>query len=655
MFLGTTFLFLLITHPGISLADNKETLLEQQELDSNKRPYGSQVEHIFVIGDRFKERGPNNYSLFERDFIIENSQGRREDIFRYTPGIQVLNERGINGRVIIRGLANRQLELVDGARNRFFAGHVYNSFLDPLFTQAIKLNSGATASSSGSGAIGGQLLQETVNPTKMLRGDQSRGLVQLQSGNNMAYGAGAVQSLQLTESLDLALGLVSRKWEDRKLSDHTRIPYSALETQSGFLKLNYMTDGLTVTPSLIYRRDDSLVPLNPESEGLNIPEIMLTELEREHLLVANNMNLSLGRHDLDWHISLQSQEVRKNRFAMEQIDDRRVDTFQSNISDTIYWTDIYDLQASTYHQLEFFENRVLGLRNGSDPIPSFPRGRETEISHHHRLQIQSDHLLIYAGGRSYEFSGLVDQGNSTQRYRDFLPEAGLTYSPLQELQVGLFYAKAYQPPSLPQLYPEGMHFPGNFYLPSDNLRPESSENIELNIRGLWNRWDWSISVYRNRATDFINQEITMTTTQFLNIESVTSQGVEGQINWRDDHWLTGLNFDFHKHIDGRDGLFLLNQGPNTINAFVDYRPSRCWNFAIYARHLLPQMRVTEGLPTPGRYTIWDTRLGRRVSLLGQSGHINLIINNLMNRQFFLPGSTFPGQGTEFFINLNMEI
>jgi outer membrane receptor protein involved in Fe transport len=179
--------------------------------------------------------------------------------------------------------------------------------------------------------------------------------------------------------------------------------------------------------------------------------------------------------------------------------------------------------------------------------------------------------------------------------------------------------------------------------------------MELNVRGRVQNLEWTLAGYRNFATDFINQEITMTSTQFLNLERVTTQGIEGSLVWKGAQWLVGSNFDFHRHIDGTTNEFLLNQGPNTINAFFDYSQSDRWNGGFFIRHILPQMRVTEGLPRPNEATLLDIRAGLNFEFYDLKSRASLFVNNLFNKQYFLPGSTLPGPGTEFFINFNMEI
>lgn len=613
-------------------------------------------EHFEILGDKWSEKNLLNYKLLDREEVKKNNFGRREDLLRYAPGVNLTNDKNMNGRIEIRGLSNRHLEVIDGARTRFSGGHVYAPLLDPFFLEAIKLNSSATAGSSGSGAIGGQLLQESVNLSGLLNDSSRSFLTQLQSGNNVSFGAGALYAQELSSAWDFGIGYVKRRFEDRKLSDGTRLSYSAMDSESSILKLNYGSDLFQSKTSFIYRKDKSLLPLNPEAEASVFPDSFLSQVDRQQFLLSENIGYKLSTQQLRFHVSLQQQDLIKDRIDISQRDERTATTFQTNLSDEIAWLKNKSHELSTYHQVEHFQTEVQGVRDGNQPILSYPNGKEQETSHHHRLQWSYQKLSTFVGGRNYFYQGTNSSATNQERnYSGWLPEAGLTITLFDKLSSGILYSKAYQNPTLSQLYPEGQHFPGNFYVANNDLLPEQSQNFEWNTKWQGSQLQTGITLYRNKATNFINQEITMTSTRFENIDKVTTQGIEGFAKYNFSKVSTGVNFDFHKHVDESTGDYLNNQAPNRVNWLVDWSILDTWSAGFAARNMLPQMRVSAGLPTPSNYWLFDLHMNFQSKIWQENIFWNLRANNIFNRQYFMPGSSLSGSGAEYFISLGLEV
>lgn len=619
--------------------------------------FSQSIERLEVWGERLDQELLLNHNFIDRDFILENSFGRREDLFRYTPGVDAHNERGINDRIIIRGLENRHLERINGARNRFSGGHIYNPLLDPFLTGAIKLNSGATASSSGAGAIGGQLLQETVKPKSLLGYDHSKFIAQTQTGTNVSHGVGVLGAYRLSDSLSISAGHVNRELQDKKLSDNQRMAYSAMKTHSSLIKSEFHYNNLNSDTALIYREDNSLLPLNPEAQANEFGKNFLSDSTRRQLLLSNNSSYSLNNHLLESHLSYQTQKLQKTHLGNNTIDDRDIKTIQGNISNNYTWyqSTQRNFKVSSYHQLEYYIETIEGRRNTHDNIPGFPTGEAQEHSHHHRLQLFYQRYTFYAGGRFYHYKSERDRNDQEQKYQGFLPESGVKIDITPSLSLGAHYAEAYAHPTLSQLYPEGSHFPGNFYIANQNLDPESAKNLEFNMTWAPQSMLFKLSAYRNKAKDFISSEITMTTTQFKNIDSVTTQGIEGSVFADVNNFTLGISFDFHKHLNGETGEYLKNQRGHRSNFLLDYHVSDSLKISTNTRYFFSQKRVSEGLPQPDSFYLFDLRLNYKTSLMQAPTTLGLQVNNTFNKTHFFPGTSFAGPGREYFLSATIEI
>jgi len=115
------------------------------------------------------------------------------------------------------------------------------------------------------------------------------------------------------------------------------------------------------------------------------------------------------------------------------------------------------------------------------------------------------------------------------------------------LQPYVGYAEAFRAPSLTELYVGGQHFPGNRFVPNPNLRPETSQNVEIgaNLRFSdvlrpGDRLRMRVTAFRSEIDDFIEQIVLRTTTVARNIGSARIQGIEAEAQYDAGTWWLGL-------------------------------------------------------------------------------------------------------------------
>lgn len=142
---------------------------------------------------------------------------------------------------------------------------------------------------------------------------------------------------------------------------------------------------------------------------------------------------------------------------------------------------------------------------------------------------------------------------STYNYRKILPNVGLTFRPVDNLQIFAAYAKGLSAPRTDNLY----------RAPTVNVAPETSDNFDLGVRYTQGRVQASFGGFYNRFTNRIQQTTdtdvnspTFNLSIDRNVGTVELKGLEASIDVRPFDWFTFRGFGSYIDARYKDNLVL---------------------------------------------------------------------------------------------------
>jgi hemoglobin/transferrin/lactoferrin receptor protein len=113
------------------------------------------------------------------------------------------------------------------------------------------------------------------------------------------------------------------------------------------------------------------------------------------------------------------------------------------------------------------------------------------------------------------------------------PRLGLVVQATESLSAFGQYARGFRAPAFSEVNNGFTNFASGYTtLPNPDLKPETSDNVELGIRGSWRRGSLSLAAFRNRYDDFIETVVAGFTDEGLlefqpqNVDHATIQGIE---------------------------------------------------------------------------------------------------------------------------------
>ncbi|PQQ37217.1 TonB-dependent receptor, partial [Photorhabdus luminescens] len=140
------------------------------------------------------------------------------------------------------------------------------------------------------------------------------------------------------------------------------------------------------------------------------------------------------------------------------------------------------------------------------------------------------------------------------------------------------YAQAFRAPTMGEMYNDSMHYPGNFWIPNPNLRPETNGTWES---GFGLRFDnlladndelkFKASYFDTKAKDYIKSDVVNRgrNTTSINISRAKIWGWDASINYESNLFSWELAYNRTEGKDEQSGDSLDNLSPDTITSILD--------------------------------------------------------------------------------------
>jgi hemoglobin/transferrin/lactoferrin receptor protein len=604
------------------------------------------LDEITVTATKREERAVDalgSVSVTTRQDIRQQQPQRLGTIISRTPGVNTNENPNDPATAInIRGLQDfgRIAVTVDGARQNFQrSGHNANGafFLDPAFVRTIDITRGPVANIYGSGAIGGVVSFETLDPKDILRpGERIAGelggtyLFGRQSGWN-GSAIGAVRPFDWAEGL---IGLSFRNPGNYRDGAGLLVRDSEQDLRSGIGKI-------VLTPG-----DGHQIKLGGQMQkyeftnGAGTP----TAPRRANEVSTSNIfaRYSFSRPDNPW-LNLNASLYQ----TTTETDQTRVSGTLAQIGQSRFFnirTTGFDINNTTKFDFssgkaggptvaltyggDYFVDRVRTqdiAGNGDETTPSGRRAVSGAFAQAHFKWS----MLDVIGAVRYDQYELNSATRSSSGSR-VSPKLTIGVTPFQGFQVYSTYAEGYRAPSITETLVEGLHpAPAAFrFIPNPNLRPEIGATIEAGINLKYNdvffagdRFRGKVSVFQNDVKDFIEGVFTdqgapcgspvpgaCADAAFVynNIARARLRGVEGEFVYDARSWFASVSGSTTRGDNRTNSQPLSSIYPDKISfgaglRFFDEKLTVAAKVALTDE----QKRVPTGSPTSKAYALVD--------------------------------------------------
>ncbi|HEV7268900.1 MAG TPA: TonB-dependent hemoglobin/transferrin/lactoferrin family receptor [Falsiroseomonas sp.] len=482
--------------------------------------------------------------------VIERRDARSVlDLIRDIPGVESSGvPRTTALQPVIRGLGDERIVLrTDGARNNFNAGHRGRTFVDPELLRQVEVLRGPGSTLYGSGALGGAVVLRTIEVDDILQpGASFGGFV---GGGWQSQGSGWRGSLALGaragefEALGAITGFTNNNFEDGR---GTTIPFTSDDATSLLGKLGWNPGHHRFQLSALRFRDDHQIPISANTASTT----GITDRDT----IAENLSLRWSFADPSMPLLAPQVVLYRTRVDIAErrlagtraLEETELTTLGLDAQNTSRFAlDGFGRHALTYG-VELYRDEQEGATNGQ-PRAQFPSASQDVLAFFVQDEIALGAFTLTPGLRWDRFDQESPEGLNDRSTSRLSPRISLAWQATPWLQPYAIYAEGFRAPSLTELYVGGQHFPGNFFVPNPNLRPEVSRNKEIGVNLRFadvlrdgDRLRMRISAFRNDLDDFIEQIVTRNTTTARNVGRARIQGVEAEAQYDAGTWWLGI-------------------------------------------------------------------------------------------------------------------
>ncbi|MEW7865555.1 TonB-dependent hemoglobin/transferrin/lactoferrin family receptor [Aeromonas diversa] len=608
---------------------------------------GKSDETMVVSGSRMAQKledvsGP--ITVITDKQIEEQGVTNAAELFRYEPGVSVKGGNGGDQTFIIRGMGENRVKVIqDGVRQNdaYSKGGVGQAYFDTDMIKQVEVVKGPASAAYGSDAMGGAIAITTKEAGDFLKGrdhylDVTAGYAgangQGMGGFTGALRTGEVESLLRYTHRD---GGVTQDFHDAK-NDFDIVSEAILlksrwqlsEAQHLKLTVNYLTEG----------QDPEAVKLNKVGGGrARVFEQPITDKQTDNLSLILDHGLELNRpwadridsklyysdmeQTLDQFASskypvmpgnpyVTKNSLDHNRFRQESLG-AQMQFSKALASQRLAWGLEYE---HTDNRRERYKGPgVPGDFPGYDEL-SFP----STVSERGGIwafdEIRFAERWVLTPGVRYDYYRMTPDEDPAYRGQqlhsfsegEFSPKLGLVFKAHEAANLFAQYSHGFKAPMYDTAFSTLNHQAyGYRFEPNPNLEAETSDGVDVGIRGNTERLGYEVAAFYTRYENFISQQQIATEGrssiyQYQNLDEVKTRGLEA----RADYWVTDSvnlwgNLAYVTGKDG-DGHYINELSPlqGSLGARLDQTN---WNLNTALRFADDMKKV--GLDASGKETL----------------------------------------------------
>ncbi|MDX7988185.1 TonB-dependent hemoglobin/transferrin/lactoferrin family receptor [Xenorhabdus sp. 12] len=535
---------------------------------------------VYATGNqRDSFEAPMMVTVIENNSANSKVAGNANDLLRNIPGLHISGTERANGQDIsLRGYSKSGvLTLVDGIRQGTDTGHLNGVFLDPALIKQTEVVRGPSALLYGSGALGGVIAYQTVDAADLLKEGQNAGFrVFNRAGSgdhSLGFGGSAFGR---TEQFDGLLSFATR--------DVGNIRYGG-----GFQGRNdesignilskgswKITDSQTLSGNLRYYRNEAHEPKNPQDITYpdNNQRADRTTTQRDAQLTYQFnpssytwLNLKADTYYSDVNINVKTKK--------DGFEGRKQETYGLKLENRSH----FGTNTFAAHQLTYGGETYKQKQKPSGNTESFPDADIRFASGWLQDEITLHDLPVsFIAGTRYD-----NYKASNSKYDDvsadkWSSKGAISITPTDWSMLFASYSQAFRAPTMGEMYNDSKHYPGNYWTPNPNLRPESNETQEY---GFGLRFDdvlidnddlkFKASYFDTKAKDYItftiNQEERFT--KSFNIPKSKIWGWDVSMTYDSDWFTWDLAYNRTTGKNEETGQSIAAISPDTLTSTLD--------------------------------------------------------------------------------------
>ncbi|TND56119.1 TonB-dependent hemoglobin/transferrin/lactoferrin family receptor [Aeromonas dhakensis] len=549
---------------------------------------------MVVSGSRMEQKledvsGP--ISVITAEQIEEQVVSNVADLFRYEPGVTALGGAGDAQTFIIRGMGENRVKIVrDGVRENdaYKNGGVGQSYFDTDMIKQVEVVKGPASAAYGSDALGGVIAITTKDAADFLKGrdsylDATSGYAS-SSHQKMAGFTGALRTGELENLLRYTWrdGGVTQNYDSDKNEFDIASQALLFKSQwnlsdSQFLKLtvDYFTEG----------QDPDAVDLTKAGSVFNQP---ITDKDTDNLSLVLDHGIALQApwvDRIDSKIYYARTKQTMDQYASSKYPVRPTNPYvtknsldhngfeQKSLGAQLKFSKALDSQRLAWgleyehtdnERTRFKAPTVAGDFEGYSEL-SFP----STTTEHGALwafdELKFGERWVLTPGARYDYYRMnPDQdpaytGENLKRFSEgeFSPKLGLVFKAHEAANLFAQYSHGYKTPMYDNAFSTLNHQAYGYRIePNTNLKPESSDGIDLGGRGSAGGFSYEVATFYNKYDDFIelgqvSTEGRTAVYQYQNLDKATTKGAEAKA----DYWLNDLVnvWGNLSYIEGKDG------------------------------------------------------------------------------------------------------
>ncbi|QIC86908.1 TonB-dependent hemoglobin/transferrin/lactoferrin family receptor [Serratia liquefaciens] len=640
--------------PTVTFAQTNHTASSSSDVSAKTDKANDETLTVAATGNaRSSFEAPMMVTVIEGNSPESQTATSAADMLRRVPGITVNGTGRTNGQdVFMRGYGkNGVLTLVDGIRQGTDTGHLGATFLDPALVKRIEVVRGPSALLYGSGALGGVIAYETVDAADLLLPGHDTGFrVYGTAGSgdhSLGMGASAYGKI---DNLDGLLSFGTRDVGDLRQGNGFDAPND--ETISNVLAKGTwkIDDAQSLSGDLRYYNNSAREPKNPQDPDYSSRNPMTNRSTIQRDAALSYKLKPLDQEWLDADVKLYTSEVKINAHNAAATDEfRKQTTHGAKLENrTRLFADSFASHLLTYGSESYQQKQHPG-----GATTSFPQAKINFASGwmQDEITLRDIPVTLLAGTRYDNYKG-SSQGHNDVDADKWSSRGALTYSPTDWLMLFGSYSQAFRAPTMGEMYNDSRHFPGNYWVPNPNLRPETTSTAEY---GFGLRFDdllmagdnlqFKASYFDTDAKDYISLYVTRTQTSSQNISRAkiwgwdTSLGYQTQwFNWDLAYNRTrGKDKSRSGELNGNSGEWLSDINPDTVTSSLDVPLgetglSTGWvaTFAERSTH------VKTGTAEQGGYGVNDFYLSYKGRDRLQGVTTTVVLGNAFDKEYYSP-------------------
>lgn len=628
-----------------------------------------ELEDIHVLEQRSILQQESEASLASEvvsDEKLEELQASSlDDILLDVPGVVTTGgPRSSAESPQIRGLDSSKIVIyVDGVKQSFRTRHMGVVLVDPDDLKKVDIYKSSATSMRGGAGLGGGIFFTTKNPEDYLKsglkfGAEIKGSFEhvgsLRKLGTRLYGKEGEYSYLLSGNIS--------KSTDLKLSTDQRLENSAYEDRSLFFKNRWVKGKNEWKLALDrYERDDR-IPLNPTSEVPSEEVDLTSDNQLQKTSVSLTYNRSINEYfQLNSNFYFNEHLLEKRRVSDQRLDVRRIRTYGFSL-DNSFEKKYSDHSLNRFiWGLEGLYDDGYGSRAGG-ALPSFPGGSGIQSAGYVQYLWDYQQKISISPSLRYDYYKLSSDDNSADhKHGELSSKLALKYQLLSWSSLFINYNEGFNAPRLRDIYPDGLHFPGdgfiipdNYFVPNPDLKYETSSGYEVGLKNQWvgvlseeDMFSFNFSFYRNMYHNYINFIVDALggTTQFVNIERAKIFGNEVKVEYLWDRVELSAAYSRSRGYDLTGNSYIESMPADTLSVSVKYiNMDRGLRFGYELLKAYDQYRVNYGststVDKTDDYMIHSIFWNHELQTKGWQGlKYGVRIDNLTNRKYRKHAST----------------